>query len=50
MQIYKYHYTYLIINLLPTTDEKYYIRVRSGNIKPEDDIGYMGSSDYLNKE
>ncbi len=47
MKNYKYHYTYLITNLNPTTEEKYYIGVHSCDCLPEDDINYMGSSYYL---
>lgn len=42
-----YHYTYLIINLRPTTGERYYIGVHSGKINPHDDSNYMGSSKHL---
>jgi hypothetical protein len=42
-----YHYTYLITNLQPTTEEKYYIGVRSAKVIPEADTEYMGSSAYL---
>lgn len=45
----KYHYTYLISNLSPMSNEKYYIGVHSSNITPEYDTNYMGSSEYLDE-
>ena len=44
----KYYYTYLITNLQPVRQEKYYIGVRSCNCLPEDDL-YISSSQYLKK-
>lgn len=46
----KYHYTYLITNLNPTNNERYYIGVRSGKVTPESDIKYMSSSNYLHED
>jgi len=42
-----YHYTYLITNLNPTTNEKYYIGSRTCHCLPAADE-YLGSSTYLN--
>jgi hypothetical protein len=50
MNIYSYHYTYLIINLRPISQEKFYIGVHSSNTIPENDEEYMGSSSYLTED
>lgn len=44
------HYTYLITNTTASTGEKYYIGVRSCKGLPEEDVNYMGSSKYLNRD
>jgi hypothetical protein len=46
----KYHYTYLITNLHPLADERYYIGVHSGITLPDNDIGYMSSSKYIHND
>lgn len=43
----KYHYTYLITNLDPKDERKYYFGVRSCDCLPEEDVSYMGSSESL---
>lgn len=43
----KYHYTYLLTDLQPKSNQKYYIGVHSGVNDPEND-GYMSSSQDIN--
>ena len=43
----KYNYIYKITCLKPISSEKFYIGVRSSDIKPINDVKYMGSSKYL---
>ena len=44
------HYVYKITNINPVDSRKYYIGVHTcENIKPEEDVSYMGSSKYLNE-
>ena len=45
-----YHYTYLITNLQPDSEECYYIGVHSGKITPELDHNYMSSSKYITND
>ena len=44
-----YHYTYLITNLAPASQERYYIGVRTSDEHPAHD-SYMGSSEYLSED
>ena len=46
----KYHYTYLITNLKPSSDKKYYIGVRSCHCVPMMDVNYTGTSVPLEKD
>lgn len=43
----KYHYVYLITNLCPIDQRKYYIGVRTSKTHPQFDNQYHGSSKYL---
>lgn len=43
----QYHYVYKITNINPPDIIKYYIGVRTSNVKPLEDINYLSSSKYL---
>ena len=42
-----YHYTYIVINSQPQSNQKYYIGVRTSSTPPDSDSSYMGSSRQL---